>query len=273
MCSTVLRRSSSACLRAASTLALPEGLECRVREGTMLGDEGFALEYYDAATGAARSPWHDVPLRPLSAAGTAASGRTVLSFINEIPRYTTAKMEIDTKAANNPIVQDRKNGALRHYHGPLFWNYGCIAQTWEDPSVHGDAEVGGAGGDNDPLDVVEIGGASIDMGAVVPVKALGALSMIDDGELDWKLICVRVDDPLAASLHDIEDVERLLPGTVSGIREWFRWYKTPDGKPINAFGHNELALNLSETMHVVEETHAQWAALKNGTAERGRLWL
>ena len=30
---------------------------------------------------------------------------------------------------------------------------------------------------------------------------------------------------------------------VSGIREWFRWYKTPDGKPINGFGHDEKLLN------------------------------
>jgi inorganic pyrophosphatase len=261
--------SSSRLCRAASTLALPAGLGCRARPGTRLGDEDFALEYFDAATGAARSPWHDVALR---AAGCAHDSG-VLNFVNEIPRFTTAKMEIDTAAAHNPIVQDRKNGALRHYHGPLYWNYGCIAQTWEDPGVNGGAEVGGAGGDNDPLDVVEIGGATVEMGAVVPVKVLGALSMIDDGELDWKLICVRVDDPLAATLHGVEDVERLLPGTVSGIREWFRWYKTPDGKPINAFGHGERALDLSETMHVVEETHAQWAALRDGSAERGKLWL
>ena len=43
--------------------------------------------------------------------------------------------------------------------------------------------------------------------------------MIDDGELDWKLICIRGDDPLASQLNDVHDVERLLPGTVSGIRE------------------------------------------------------
>ena len=254
--------------RAASTAALPGGLGCRAREGTALGEDAFALEYFDESTGEPRSPWHDVPVR---AEGYAA-GSGVLNFVNEIPRFTTAKMEIDTKAPHNPIVQDRKNGALRHYHGPLYWNYGCIAQTWEDPGVRGDAEVGGAGGDNDPLDVVEIGSATIDMGAIVPVKALGALSMIDDGELDWKLICVRVDDPLAATLHDVDDVERLLPGTVSGIREWFRWYKTPDGKPINSFGHQERALNLGETMDVVEETHAQWKALRDGTVENGALW-
>ena len=133
--------------------------------------------------------------------------------------------------------------------------------------------MGHAGGDNDPLDVVEIGSATIGMGEIVGVKPLGALSMIDDGELDWKLICIRADDPLASQLNDVKDVERLLPGTVAGIREWFRWYKTPDGKPINAFGHGEEVLSLSETMHVIEETHAQWKALRNGTADKGKLWF
>jgi inorganic pyrophosphatase len=32
--------------------------------------------------------------------------------------------------------------------------------------------------------------------------------MIDDGELDWKVIAIRADDPLAAKLNDVEDVER-----------------------------------------------------------------
>ena len=31
-----------------------------------------------------------------------------------------------------------------------------------------------------------------------------------------------------------------------GIREWFRWYKTPDGKPINGFGHDEKCLDASK---------------------------
>ena len=47
---------------------------------------------------------------------------------------------------------------------------------------------------------------------------------------------INVDDPLAASLHNVADVEEHCPGVVSGVREWFRWYKTPDDKPINAFG-------------------------------------
>merc|ERR1712205_81127 len=78
----------------------------------------------------------------------------------------------------------------RLYHGPIFWNYGCLPQTWEDPNVKGDADVNGAFGDDDPVDVVEIGAASLDMGSVTPVKPLAVLSMIDDGELDWKVIAI-----------------------------------------------------------------------------------
>ncbi len=40
--------------------------------------------------------------------------------------------------------------------------------------------------------------------------------MIDDGELDWKLIAIKSDDPLASQLNDIEDVESQMPGVVSG---------------------------------------------------------
>lgn len=29
---------------------------------------------------------------------------------------------------------------------------------------------------------------------------------------------------MAKELHDIDDVEAKMPGVISGIREWFRWY-------------------------------------------------
>lgn len=63
------------------------------------------------------------------------------------------------------------------------------------------------------------------------------------GVLRSQVIAIDVDDPLAKELHDISDVEEKLPGHVSGIREWFRWYKTPDDKPLNAFGFGEKALS------------------------------
>lgn len=65
-----------------------------------------------------------------------------------------------------------------------------------------------------------------------------------------QVIAIAASDPLAKELNDINDVETKLPGVISGIREWFRWYKTPDGKPINAFGFGEKALNKAETLKV-----------------------
>merc|ERR1712146_549117 len=127
-------------------------------------------------------------------------------------------------------------------------------------------------GDNDPLDVVEIGSKVLPHGTVEPIKPLGVLAMIDDGELDWKLIAISTNDPLASELNDIGDVDSKCPGVISGIREWFRWYKTPDGKPLNAFGYEEVALDKAKALECIEETHEHWLKLKDGKTDKGKLW-
>ena len=183
---------------------------------------------------------------------------------------TTAKMEVATKEEGSPIMQDEKKGKLRFYHGPIFWNYGCIPQTWENPTEeHPELKVFG---DNDPIDVVEIGSKAIDSGSVVPVKVLGVLAMIDDGELDWKVIAIATDDPLAGELNDIGDVEAKCTGVISGVREWFRWYKTPDDKPINAFGFGEECLGKAKALEAIAETNAAWKGLRDGSIDAGKLW-
>lgn len=60
----------------------------------------------------------------------------------------------------NPIIQDTKKGKLRFVpnvfpHKGYIWNYGAFPQTWENPEVLD--EHTGCKGDNDPLDVLEIG--------------------------------------------------------------------------------------------------------------------
>lgn len=42
-------------------------------------------------------------------------------------------------------------------------------------------------GDDDPVDVIEIGSKVLKTGGVYHIKALGAYAMIDEGELDWKV--------------------------------------------------------------------------------------
>lgn len=218
--------------------------------------ESFRLKFKDES-GSTVSPWHDIPLMDGDA----------YNMVVEIPKYTKAKMEVATKEELNPIAQDIKKGKLRDYHGPIFWNYGCLPQTWEDPNEeHPELKVNG---DNDPIDVVEIGSSALEMGSVKKVKALGVLAMIDDGELDWKVVAVATDDPLAEEYNDIDDVPEAVK---AGIREWFRWYKTPDEKPLNGFGFDEKYLDAAEAKKVIEETHQSWKKLREGKTEAGKLW-
>lgn len=97
-------------------------------------------------------------------------------------------------------------------HKGYIWNYGAFPQTWEDPTqIHPETK---AAGDNDPLDVCEIGEQVGYVGQVKQVKVLGIMALLDEGETDWKVIVVDVNDPLASKLNDIEDVEQHLPGLV-----------------------------------------------------------
>ena len=85
--------------------------------------------------------------------------------------------------------------------------------------------------------------------------------MIDDGETDWKVVCIAMDDPLADKLDDIGDVEREVPGLIGVMREWLRNYKTVDGKPPNTFGLHERAMDRAYAVQTVEETHQFWKQL------------
>lgn len=93
--------------------------------------------------------------------------------------------------------------------------------------------------------------------------------MIDEGEADWKIIAIDKEDRWAAELNDIDDVERLLPGTVHTIREWFRTYKIPDGKPPNTFALGERCMPRAYALEVVMETHQAWKHLLEQTEEDG----
>jgi inorganic pyrophosphatase len=86
--------------------------------------------------------------------------------------------------------------------------------------------------------------------------------------LDWKVLAIAVDDPLAKDYNDIDDVPEAVQ---AGIREWFRWYKTPDDKPLNAFGFDEKFLNKAEATKVINETHEAWEKLRSEDMDT-KLW-
>jgi inorganic pyrophosphatase len=201
------------------------------------------------------SLWHDVPL-----VAEPREGSSLFNFICEIPKCTRKKFEVATTEGATPIKQDEKKGVLREFKkGDIFFNYGCFPRTWEDPR-HVSPDTGYPG-DNDPLDVCEIGLRQVQTGEIRPVKVLGVLAMIDDDETDWKVVAIDAEDRWAPELNDIDDVERLIPGTVSLIREWFRTYKIPDGKPPNKFALDERCMGAKYAHKVIHETHTFWCDL------------
>lgn len=60
-----------------------------------------------------------------------------LNMIVEIPKFEKYKMEIATATEWNPISHDIKKGKPRISSPPLYWNYGALPQTWENPLIRG----------------------------------------------------------------------------------------------------------------------------------------
>jgi len=206
------------------------------------------------------SALHDIPLYVDREKG-------ILNMVVEIPRWTNAKFELRTRLPLAPIMQDEKKGKLRFvqnvypYKGYI-WNYGCFPQTWEDPEqVHMET---GALGDGDPLDVCEIGQHIAQIGSIKQVKVLGVLGMIDEGEMDWKVLVMDVRDPNADNLNDVDDLYRTIPGLVHATFSWFRTYKVPDGKEENKFAFRERVQSRQYALEIVEECHRSWQRLVYG---------
>uniref|UniRef100_A0A3Q0T000 inorganic diphosphatase n=1 Tax=Amphilophus citrinellus TaxID=61819 RepID=A0A3Q0T000_AMPCI len=202
--------------------------------------------FFKNAEGKYISPFHDIPIY-------ADESQNIFHMVVEVPRWTNAKMEIATKDFLNPIKQDVKKGKLRYVanvfpHKGYIWNYGAIPQVsiFERPVV-------------------------CSRGEVIKVKVLGILAMIDEGETDWKVIAINVEDPEASEMNNISDVQRLKPGYLEATVDWFRRYKVPDGKPENRFAFNEEFKDKDFAIEVIKSTHNFWKALISQQAKAGEL--
>ncbi|GAM28808.1 hypothetical protein SAMD00019534_119840 [Acytostelium subglobosum LB1] len=226
------------------------------------GKEGtfeFRVKYYRDGQHQI-SPWHEVPLVHSN------NKRTLYNYINEMPKNSNAKMEVNTKELLNPIKQDIKKGQLRYIkHGNLLFNYGCLPQTWENPKLvdHRTKHPG----DNDPIDVVEVGQQVIGRGEIKQVKVIGALALIDEGETDWKVLAINTDDSNFDKINDLKDLEKVLPGTVDKVREWYKVYKVAEGKQENEYALNGQPIDHAETEGVISETHQHWKDLTKGNTK------
>lgn len=218
-----------------------------------------SFKTYITQDGKIVSPFHDIPLY-------VSGNREIVSVVNEIPRFENAKFEINKEECFNPIKQDIKKGEPRFVKNVFptkgyLWNYGALPQTWEDPNEN-DKEVE-AKGDNDPVDVIEIGGRRKEIGEVYQAKILGSIAMVDEGECDWKIVVIDVRDENADKLNDIEDVRNICRGLLEQTIAWFRDYKVPDGKGRNEFALNGEYKDKKFTVDVVRRAHESWCGMVN----------
>ena len=143
--------------------------------------------------------WHDV--RP-----ERIKPDNFLSVI-EIKKGSKKKYELDKETGF--IILDRILYTSTHYPA----NYGFIPRTFA--------------ADNDPLDVLVLCQESIVPMTLVECYPIGVMKMIDDDQVDEKIIAIPFNDPSYASYTDISQLPK---HTFDEISHFFRVYKSLEGK-------------------------------------------
>lgn len=131
------------------------------------------------------------------------------SFISviEISKGSRKKYELDKETGL--IILDRVLFASTHYPA----NYGFIPRTYA--------------GDNDPLDVLVLCSEDIEPMSLVECYPIGIMKMIDQDEVDEKIIAVPYSDP---SMNEYKDINELPRHLLTEIGHFFETYKILEGK-------------------------------------------
>ena len=172
---------------------------------------------------------HDI--EPISISGN-------INAVIEIPSGTHDKFEVSKDTGQ--IVQDIENGQPRKikyigYPG----NYGMIPQTLLSIQL---------GGDGDPLDVIVLG-EQLQKGSVVEVKLIGILKMLDDGEVDDKLIAVMASNSIFSRVNSFNELKNSYQGIIEILEIWFTNYKGTEKATVNGFEDEKKALEIFKSAH------------------------
>lgn len=140
-------------------------------------------------------------------------------FGNKAPELVNAVIEIP-QGSRSKYEVDKETGLLKldrviysSFHYPV--NYGFIPQT--------------LGQDNDPLDILVICSQAIQSLCLVEAKVIGNMQMIDQGQVDDKIIAVAAKDP---SVNHLNGVDELPPHFTAELKNYFEQYKVLENKKV-----------------------------------------
>tara|TARA_B110000091_G_scaffold103956_1_gene112941 strand:+ start:17899 stop:18489 length:591 start_codon:yes stop_codon:yes gene_type:complete len=161
------------------------------------------------------------------------SSNNILTAVIEIPSGTNKKYEYNNTSKAFEI--DQKNGIDRVVqYLPYLGNYGYFPSTYSDPKK---------GGDGDALDVLVLS-ESVTTGSVVEVIPIGVLKLIDDGELDYKIISIPADpSKQIIKVNSFSEFSQKYPEVKKIIELWFLNYNKDDEAKIKGWGDEVEALN------------------------------
>lgn len=174
-----------------------------------------------------------------------------VNFIIEILPHSSIKYEIDKKNAMQPIIRDRILTL-----GVGGWYYGFLPQTYSAfddplPEAYKDHFPNVKGGDGDPTDLILLK-SDLDCSRYVGTGIVcGALKLIDQGELDHKIIVVEPSCPKYGHCRSIEDLMAVDKQALEQIAYYYMAYKVLDKKAVN--GYLAIAKNGSDKFADAEE--------------------
>ncbi len=142
--------------------------------------------------------WHDI--------GYGKKAPDEVNVIIEIPAGSKDKYELDKETGL--IMLDRVLEVSMAYPG----NYGFIPMTLCD--------------DKDPLDVIILTHSALHPGVLVKARPVGVLDMVDDGEMDEKILAVPANDP---RFNEIKDLKNVPKAFLDEIYHFFNRYKEVRG--------------------------------------------
>jgi inorganic pyrophosphatase len=139
-------------------------------------------------------PWHDI--------SPGDESPRIVNAIIEIPRDSQQKYELDKESGM--LKLDRFLYSAVYYPG----DYGFIPQTlWED---------------DDPMDIIILTNRPVHPLTLVRARVIGVIRMIDNKELDDKIIGVYDSDPRFSEYNDLKDIPRHV---IAELKHFFETYK------------------------------------------------